>query len=211
MSNYIQFIPKELLRDIVTRVAAFSLTDYINVKLSCKMLKEVAENSCVEVHIDETDDFINRCLENGNSDALYRLGMVQYFGHDNLDMALKYLNKSGSLDHVGAYYVICIILIYSGDNFMKEGVNFLSTMKLSREYRKRVKFYREHLIRILGLISINNSTVLRRRPICCTKNHKLVTRYALVGVEDDEEDYVFCDACTCDIEMAYIFAVLPPL
>ncbi|PIN22462.1 hypothetical protein CDL12_04828 [Handroanthus impetiginosus] len=209
MSNYIQFIPKELLRDIVARVAASSLTDYINVKLSCKMLKEVAENSCVEIHTDETNNFINRCLENGNSDALYRLGMVQYFGRDNLDLALKYLNKSASLDHVGAYYIICIILIYSGDDFIKGGVDFLSTMKMSRQYRKRVKFYREHLIRILGLISINNSTVLRRRPICCTKNHKLVTRF---GVEDDEEDYyVFCDACTCDIEMAYIFAMLPPL
>ncbi|KAI3470907.1 hypothetical protein Pfo_027570 [Paulownia fortunei] len=189
------------------------------------MLKEVAEDSYVYKHVsldefpmdpwhhmnETATHFMNRCMASENPEALYRLGMVEYFGWDNLDRALECLNKSASLGHVGAYYIISIILLSNGDDFIQNGVTILSAMKRSREYRDNVKFYRKNLIELLRSIWKRNPTVLNRPPTCCTMNHRFVRRNAWALVENDEEDNVFCDACICDREITYIIEVLPSL
>ncbi|KAL0359153.1 UNVERIFIED_CONTAM: hypothetical protein Sangu_0764700 [Sesamum angustifolium] len=183
MSSILDCIPKELLTDILARVATSSLNNYFNVKLSCKMLKEVAECSNVYncISLDEfpvaalhdmNEDarrFMNRCVACENLDALYMWGMVEYFSCDNLATALTFLNKSASLGHVGAYYIITIILLLSGKDYREKGVTLLGAMKISGNIEKR--FLETNAL-------------------------------ALVGNVDDS---VFCDACTCDRELSYIF------
>ncbi|KAL0452705.1 UNVERIFIED_CONTAM: hypothetical protein Slati_1248600 [Sesamum latifolium] len=183
------------------------------------MFKEVAESSNVHkcISLDEfpmaalhdmngdARSFMDRCVASENLDALYMLGMVEYFSCDNLDTALTCLNKSARLGHVGAYYIITIILLLSGRDFKQKGVTLLSTMKSSREYREKVKYYREVLIKFLRLATTRNPKVLNGRPSCCSNaRHRILETngLSLVGNMDDS---LFCDACTCDRELAYIF------
>ncbi|KAL2248933.1 putative F-box protein At1g67623 [Sesamum indicum] len=219
MSSNLDSIPKDLLTHILARVATSSLNSYFNVKLSCKMLKEVAECSnvykCIsldEFPMDALHDmngdvrsFINRCVECENLDALYMLGMIEYFSCNNLAKALVCLNKSASLGHVGAYYIITIILLLSGKDFKQRGVTLLSAMKSSVEYREKVKYYREKLIKFLRSAKTRNPKVLNGRPTCCTNDrHRFLETNALASV-GNTDNYVFCDACTCDRELIYIF------
>ncbi|KAL0402933.1 UNVERIFIED_CONTAM: hypothetical protein Sradi_1934100 [Sesamum radiatum] len=187
------------------------------------MFKEVAESSNVYkcISLDEfpmaalhdmngdARSFMDRCVAFGNLDALYMLGMVEYFSCDNLATALPCLNKSASLGHVGAYYMITIILLLSGRDFKQKGVTLLSAMKISGEYREKVKFYREKLIKFLRSATTRNPKVLNGRPSCCTNaRHRVLETNALSDLQVGDhvdDDSVFCDACTCDRELICIF------
>ncbi|KAK4436493.1 hypothetical protein Salat_0813000 [Sesamum alatum] len=150
--------------------------------------------------------FMDRCVECENLDALYMLGMVEYFSCNNLATALMCLNRSARLGHIGAYYVVSIILLLSGSDFRQKGVTLLSAMKRSGEYKEKVNFYREKLIKFLRSATRRNPKVLNGRPACCTNvRHRFLASNASSLVGKDEEDYVFCDGCTCDGELAYIF------
>ncbi|KAI3470904.1 hypothetical protein Pfo_027567 [Paulownia fortunei] len=175
------------------------------------MLKEASEDSYVYKHVsleefpivpwhhmnETATHFMNRCIASENPEALYRLGMVEYFGWNNLDRSLEYLNKSASLGHVGAYYIISIILLFKGDDFMHKGVKILSAMKRSTEYKEKVKFYRKNLIKLLRSIWIKNPTVLNRPPTCCTMNHRFMRRNAWAIVENDKK-------IICFVMLAYV-------
>ncbi|KAK6122009.1 hypothetical protein DH2020_044247 [Rehmannia glutinosa] len=205
MENHIQRVPKELLTNIVVRVAASSLTDYVNVKLSCKMLKEVGEHSLVYNHVsldefpvvawhdpnETTNNFINRCVESGNLDALYKKGMAEYFGWDKLVIALEYLKTAVNSGHDGACYIISIILLSNGDEFKHKGVSTLSRMMKSGEFREKIIIYRQDLIQLLTSIWTKNPLLLNRPPNCCTENH-------------DEEDYMPASEVAAD----YLFALV---
>ncbi|XP_021909426.1 F-box protein At2g35280-like [Carica papaya] len=84
-------LPTELVMEIVARVGASSLRDLFEVKLSCKSLYAIAEDSYVfeKVSVEElpklqmsrrskeqSSSFYRRCIECGNSEALYREGVV---------------------------------------------------------------------------------------------------------------------------------------
>ncbi|XP_022891615.1 uncharacterized protein LOC111406415 [Olea europaea var. sylvestris] len=83
-------IPTDLASDIMARVAANSLTDIANIKLSCKVLKEIAEDPHVYQNASlkkfpvghwwppskEEKTFLNKCWEYGNPELLYRRGVT---------------------------------------------------------------------------------------------------------------------------------------
>ncbi|KAL2505837.1 F-box family protein [Abeliophyllum distichum] len=159
----IKTIPRELSSDIMARVAANSLTDITNVKLSCKILNEIAEDSYVYQNVSlkkfrvvqwkslskEETAFLNKCSEFGNPEFLYRKGVVDYFSRNELDSAYECLRKAASQGHVGALYVICIIFLFSNDQFKQRGITILSEMKKSRAFRRKSKHCRRNLIEIL--------------------------------------------------------------
>ncbi|KAL2529583.1 putative F-box protein [Forsythia ovata] len=114
----IRTIPIELSSDIMARVAANSLTDITNVKLSCKVLNEIAEDPYVYQNVSlkkfrvvqwkslskEETAFLNKCSEFGNPEFLYRKGVVDYFSRNELDSAYECLRNAASRGHIGALY-----------------------------------------------------------------------------------------------------------
>ncbi|KAL2529584.1 putative F-box protein [Forsythia ovata] len=116
----IRTIPIELSSDIMARVAANSLTDITNVKLSCKVLNEIAEDPYVYQNVSlkkfrvvqwkslskEETAFLNKCSEFGNPEFLYRKGVVDYFSRNELDSAYECLRNAASRGHIGALYRI---------------------------------------------------------------------------------------------------------
>ncbi|CAA2995297.1 F-box At1g67623 [Olea europaea subsp. europaea] len=215
-------IPTDLASDIMARVAANSLTDIANIKLSCKVLKEIAEDPYVYQNASlkkfpighwwlpskEEKTFLNKCWEYGNPELLYRRGVLGYFGRNQLVSALKYLKKAVKLGHIGALHVICIILLLSDGECKRSGIAILSKMKKSRELRRKLKDYRNNLTHMLcTTIWVNRSLHINHLPICCTQTHP-AKKHAWPPMTIEEED-VSCDACIGDAELAFIFDGLP--
>ncbi|KAL2462701.1 F-box family protein [Forsythia ovata] len=219
----IRTIPIELASDIMARVASNSLTDIANVKLSNKVLNEIAEDPYVYQNVslqkfpvvpwnplsEEENAFLNKCSEFRNPELLYRRGVVDYFSRNQLDSAFKWLKNAASLGHIGALYVICIILLFSDDQFKQRGINILSAMKKSREFRRKLKYCRRNLIKILRMIWVKNSLIINHRPICCAQKDQHARKEGWPSTKSEEEDNMTCDACICDTELAFIFCVLP--
>lgn len=218
----IETIPIELVGDIMARVAANSLTDIANVKLSCKVLNEIAEDPYVYQNASlkkfpvghwwppskEEISFLNKCWEYGNPELLYRRGVFGYFSRNQLDSAPEYLKKAAKLGHIGAIYVIGIILLFSDGECKQRGIAILSKMKKSRVLRRKLKDYRKNLNHMLcTMIWANKSLHINCLPICCTQAHPAKT-HGWPPMTIEEED-VSCDACICDAELAFIFEGLP--
>ncbi|KAH6767072.1 hypothetical protein C2S52_018055, partial [Perilla frutescens var. hirtella] len=82
----LETIPYELVTEILSRVAASSVADIYNVKLSSKKLKEVAEDARVYQHAclekfpivqwkplsEKQKYFLKKCRESSNPELLYR-------------------------------------------------------------------------------------------------------------------------------------------
>ncbi|CAI9767202.1 unnamed protein product [Fraxinus pennsylvanica] len=218
----IETIPREIASEILALVATDSLTDITNVKLSCKVLKEIAEDSYVYRHAslakfpvvqwksqtEEEKTFLNKCWECRNPEFLYRKGVVDYFSRNRTESASEYLTTAARLGHVGAVYVISIIFLFGDDEQKQKGITVLSDMKKSRVFRKKVKHCRRFLIEILRMIWIKNSLIINHRPICCTRKDQHAKKQGWPATKIEEED-MSCEACTCDTELAFIFDVLP--
>ncbi|CAK9181536.1 unnamed protein product [Ilex paraguariensis] len=219
----IDSIPKELVSEVLARVAAFSSTDFLSARLSCKVFNEVGEDNYVFHHVsldkfpvipwrasEEASSFLNKCRESGNPEALYRQGVVDYFSYMRLDSALECLKKAASSGHIGALYVLGIILLFHGDEFKQEGIQLLSGMKESKMSKRRVlKDCRENLKAIIRRIWIKNSIVLENRPVCCTMGDQHKKKEGWASETDEEDNYQYCQACTCDREVASICTMLP--
>ena len=91
----IKSLPKELQVEIFAKVATRSVFDHCMIKLCCKEFLRAAEDNYVYRHASMENfalvplpwfkgnnkefPFLKRCRESGNSEILYREGMLQYF------------------------------------------------------------------------------------------------------------------------------------
>ncbi|KAJ9176225.1 hypothetical protein P3X46_011563 [Hevea brasiliensis] len=161
-------VPKEILTEILARVASSSVTDLINAKACCKEFREAASEDYVFEHatIDSfpvipwkinhgASSFLERCKKSGNPEALFRQGMIDYFSTLKYDSGLKFLEKAASKGHAEAIYVYGMILLCYGGDLRNNGVKLLSDLKRSKsslfitECRKKVK-------RIVWSMWVNN-------------------------------------------------------
>ncbi|KAI3458301.1 hypothetical protein Pfo_014964 [Paulownia fortunei] len=213
-SNSIETIPHELVAEVLGRVAASSLTDMFNAKLSCKRLNEIAEDTyvyqCVSLDkfpiipwnpLNEKQEiFLNRCRQYGNPELMYRQAVLDYFNRTNIESTCKNLQKALKLGHMGALYVTCIILLFSGDDELKKkGIKMIGNMKKSKYLKKKLKLCRSKLINTLRQIWVNNP-ILKEPPVCCTTRHQHQRKSGWLG----EEENVTCEACSADIEVKFI-------
>ncbi|MCE2055948.1 hypothetical protein HAX54_043787 [Datura stramonium] len=184
-SSSIESLPNELLTEIVARVASASFKNYINVKLR----------------------------ECGNTEALYRKGVMDFFKNDGPEVAVKFLKRAAKGGHIGAFYVMGIIMVFIGGDFKRKGVTLIGSMKETKPLRKITKECRQKLVEILAHIWVRNPLVLEQRPTRCTIQHQRIRRngWPLDSDDEDEDMDVHCDACSCDEEIAYIVNVLPRL
>ncbi|KAH7570434.1 hypothetical protein JRO89_XS05G0106200 [Xanthoceras sorbifolium] len=126
----IKSLPKDLLANVLARVASDSIADLFNVELSCKDLHEMGNDDYVLQHAcmdsfpvaswpvsDEASSFMKRCKESSNAEALFRQGMFEYFSLSQMKSGLALLKRAAKKEHVEATYVCGIILLqYCGSD-----------------------------------------------------------------------------------------------
>ncbi|KAK4718376.1 hypothetical protein R3W88_016714 [Solanum pinnatisectum] len=229
-SSAIESLPNELLTEIVARLASTSFKNYINAKLSCKVFHEVANERYVyqnatlaefsiepswekenQEKINKVASFLELCRECGNTEALYRKGVMDFFKDDMPELASEFLKRAAKGGHIGAFYVIGIIMVFMGGEFKQKGVKLIGNMKKTKQLRKITRECRKKLIEILTHIWVKNSLVLGQRPNRCTIQHQRIRRNGWPhDSEDEDEDMnVHCDACSCDVEIDHLINVLP--
>nr|GMC65788.1 putative F-box protein At1g67623 [Ipomoea batatas]GMC65790.1 putative F-box protein At1g67623 [Ipomoea batatas]GMD34879.1 putative F-box protein At1g67623 [Ipomoea batatas] len=142
--------------------------------------------------------FFHKCLDAGNSEALYRKGLVDYLeGKGAEDDALGCLKKAASAGHIASQYAVCIILIFLGGEHKENGIRMLIEM-ISKESREGIRTAREKLVNIINLTWLCNFS-FATKPVCCTKHYGRVKKsWEAIDSDDDEDSSMGCKFCKCD-------------
>ncbi|KAG5601404.1 hypothetical protein H5410_032774 [Solanum commersonii] len=210
----------ELLIDIVEMIASYSLKDLMRVKLSSRVLSQVANEPSVyqkvtlinfSYHrwliVQEAISFLEMCRASENLEALYRKDVSSFFNRND-PTALELINQAADGGHIGASYVLAIISIFNGGESIREGLMFIANMKKMEPLK--VRRCRYNLRNILGGMWVPESHLLGGRPICC-----IVHQFERIGrrngwpMGSDNEDDIRCDLCSCDLELDYVVKFLP--
>ncbi|TXG70704.1 hypothetical protein EZV62_005639 [Acer yangbiense] len=159
-SYNIKSLPKDLLTNVLARVASSSVTDLFNVERSYKDLLEVGNDNYILQHAcmdsfpiapwpisDKVSLFLRRYRESGNAEALFRQGMFEYSTLLETKFELVLLQRAAHKGHIEATYVVAILLLSlsRGDNRLRrQELNLLSCLKRRccfkvGECKKRVK------------------------------------------------------------------------
>ncbi|XP_074361617.1 putative F-box protein At1g67623 [Apium graveolens] len=221
-NNILDSVPKELLVEIVARVAASSFDDLFNIKFSCRTLNNSVDvdDKYITRHVSlekfhvipwtsnkqaEQAIFLDRCISSGNPEALYRHGIVQYFEKTEINSGIECLRRAANLGHLEAMYVLGIILILHGGEDKEKGMKIITDMKKSQT-RNKVKEIREKFSRTLKLMWVNNTMVVgQRRPRCCTVHRDAKSKFHLWNKFADLD----CEACCCDQEIINLWEIVP--
>nr|GMD48281.1 putative F-box protein At1g67623 [Ipomoea batatas] len=201
----IHSLPHELLVHVLGRVASHSLRDLLNAKLSCREWNELGDDNLVYKHASlakisifrwkrETPEnkrrrslFLQKCVDAGNLEALYRRGVVDYLQNKERGYALGCLKKAANAGHVASMYAVCIISIYLGGEHKKDGISVLGRMKKSKQSRKEVRQARWKLLDIIKMMWLRNFMGVAPKPVCCTK-HRLCKKNGWGPIDSDDED-----------------------
>ncbi|XP_011091701.1 uncharacterized protein LOC105172060 [Sesamum indicum] len=133
---------------------------------------------------------------------------LDYFTGKRPESALSHLQRALNANHIGALYVTCIILLFTGDDELKaDGVSLLADMKKSKYVRRKLKEHHEKLKNMLRLMWVENPA-LRRPLVCCTRQDSHRRKRGWVDIIDDEED-VHCEGCSADCEIRFLADSLP--
>ncbi|KAL2226090.1 UNVERIFIED_CONTAM: F-box protein [Sesamum indicum] len=222
-SSMMDNIPRELLIEILCRLAHTSFTDIHNAKLSCKDFHEAAEDPCVYQNMSldnfplvawkpltkKEEAFFTKCQDCQNPEIPYRQAVLDYFTGKGPKSALAHLQGALNANHIGALYVTCIILLFSGEDELKAcGMKLMAGMKKSKYVRGKLKEHRDRLKSMLRTMWVENPA-LRRRPVCCTKQDNHRRRSSWEDMVDDAD--VHCEGCSVDSEIKFLLDSLPRL
>ncbi|XP_057785505.1 putative F-box protein At1g67623 [Salvia miltiorrhiza] len=214
--SLIDTIPRELTTDILSRVSASSVADISSIKLSCKGLREIAEDEDVYRHscldkfpivrwtplCDKQQKFLNKCIQSANPEISYREALLDFFYKTEIGSACENLDKAVKSGHVGALYVSCIVFLFSGDDRLKrEGVKLISKMKSIGYLKRKLRLCRGKLKEELRQMWVKNP-LLREPPIICNAHRRCYRRANKWADEEEEEDD--CEACAADRELELI-------
>ncbi|WJZ81565.1 hypothetical protein VitviT2T_001403 [Vitis vinifera] len=182
----IEYLPSDLLIEVLTRVATSSFTDLFNAKLSCRNFLEASDDKFIMKNIsiekfpaipwwqvkDEVSSFLKACKESGNPEALYRQGMMEFFSWKKVESGEEYLKRALEMEHMEASYVYGIILLCKGGESNEEqGMKLLNAVKKSRklgECRKKTKAFilsmwiRNPIVKCQELVNHHAKTCGRR-------------------------------------------------
>ncbi|KAF4396805.1 hypothetical protein F8388_004773 [Cannabis sativa] len=118
----INWLPNDLIVDILADVAATSISDFFNAKLSWKLFNKLAKENDEYIHnklsLDELSchpwdlylckeaiALFMKCLHSQNSEAMYRQGVIDYLNfHQKKESGLELLEKAANTGHLGASY-----------------------------------------------------------------------------------------------------------
>ncbi|KAG5631474.1 hypothetical protein H5410_003191 [Solanum commersonii] len=159
--KFLPYTTVELLIEIIERVASYSFKDLMNVKL--RVLNQVANEPSVYQKVTFVDfieyiwpckpcsvvrkctSFLEMCRASRNLEALYRKGVVDYFHHSDPN-GLEMLNQEADRGDIGASYVLAIISIFKGGEFMREVIRFIANIRKMkslklRRYRQKLRMH----------------------------------------------------------------------
>ena len=204
----IKSLPKDLLTDVLARVASSSVADLFNVERSCKDLLEVGNDNYVLQHAcmnsfhiapewhrsDKASLFLRRCRESGNAEALFRQGMIEYFSLLETESGLVLLQRAAHKGHIEATYVVGILLLSlsRGDNRLRrQGLNLLSCLKRRRCFK--VRECRKRVERVVSSLWIYNNVNVDTRTCNCWNTCRR-------GWEEDNYGVTCSESCFWDRE-----------
>ncbi|XP_057418892.1 uncharacterized protein LOC130713109 [Lotus japonicus] len=217
----IKALPRDSLIEVVATVAAHSFIDLHNIKLCCKDFLDTAEDNYVWERVsldtfpliqwlpnDKATSFLNRCMECGNIDSLYREGLRKYFDYPNgkIDDGLGILKVAAEKGHNEAKYVCGMISLCSEDNEVKKQglkyMHFLRKLKCVVNCRKKVK-------QLLKSVWKNNVVLVRNSHPLCNVNSTCkgwrVKKDRWVLLDDDDDDMSLCEYCRWDHELEFFY------
>ncbi|KAL8235551.1 hypothetical protein R6Q59_016632 [Mikania micrantha] len=206
----IQSLPRDLLVDVLARVASSSFTDLFTVKLSCKNFLELAKDDYVSqcISIDTFPvthwfppstkqlSFLTHSLNKGNSESLFRQGMIEYFNLVNEESGLKYLKRAVEKRHLEATYVYGMTLLSSEDQLsQQQGLDILNSTNRSTSMHWNVKDSRDKIEWVLSQMWINNPVTLQKvNTKCHERDHAIRFRRRGWNLDDDKQ-LSSCDTC----------------
>lgn len=217
-SSTMEALPKELLMEVLKRVASASVSDLNKAKLICRDFLDAAENDYIYQHVsmekfplipwfisDKEFSFLKRCRESGNSESLYREGMVEYFSSLKVNSGLENLKMAAQNGHKEAKYVYAVILMCSEDEELrKQGLEILRFLRISKCVRK----CRKKVERFIWSMWVKNRAVRNRQPLCCFRacggHGRLQTisgGWPSVNEEEDDDVDMSCEYCRGDHEL----------
>nr|XP_043608534.1 putative F-box protein At1g67623 [Erigeron canadensis] len=201
-------LPEDLLIDVLGRVASSSFTDLFNAKLCCRDFLGAAEDESIFQHVsidkfpvihwfppsNELLLFLNRCIDKGNPEAMFRQGMIEFFSLARIETGLEYLKKASEKGHVEATYVYGMILLSRGGQSSQQGLNILNSMKISRSKYLKIRECRAKIKAVIREMWINNSISLNEVGCNCEERNKIYIKKRKFDEEEDI-DVLSCDAC----------------
>ncbi|KAL5760102.1 hypothetical protein ACOSQ2_018940 [Xanthoceras sorbifolium] len=219
----IKSLPRDLLTDVLARVASRSVVDLFNIELSCKDLFEVGNDDYVLQHAcmdsfplapwpvsDEASSFLKRCKESGNAEALFRQGMFEYFTLSKMESGLELLKRAAKKEHIEATYVCGIILLLccSGENERRQALKLLTCLSNSSNKSRRqfrVGDCRKRVKRIVWSLWVhnnnNNSSNIASTCNCWNTQSKR-------GWEEDDYGDTCSESCFWDREAAMFSSLI---
>ncbi|KAF5193050.1 TRAM, LAG1 and CLN8 (TLC) lipid-sensing domain containing protein, partial [Thalictrum thalictroides] len=209
-------IMNDMVTTIVAKVGSSSLVDLYNLKQSCKSLYEVGQDDYIFKTVSmekipvnpwtslskEAAFFLQRCQETENPEALFRLGMIEYFSHGEVELGRVFLEKATYFGHIEASYVLGIVLVCTAtatdSKTILKGVELLkSAIRFKKVSRKRTQS-------ILKAMWLRHFIQLPQGSVCsdpnCSKNIRRMPDnkgWPTVLEDDyiDAEEVADCDAC----------------
>ncbi|KAK7271223.1 hypothetical protein RJT34_26944 [Clitoria ternatea] len=218
----IKSLPKEMLVEVVARVASQSFSDLHNMKLCCKDFHNASEDKYVLRHTsldkfplvqwypnDKKLSFLERCKKSDNIDSLYREGLRELFIFPNGKISgLERLKIAAQKGHLEATYVYGMISLTSEDDKLrKQGIQhmrLLSKSKCITKCKEKVQklILTECTWRKQG-IPMRNQT-----PICPSKatcNGWRMKKGKWVFLNDEDEEVDSCEFCRLDHELEFFY------
>ncbi|KAK7411393.1 hypothetical protein VNO78_02826 [Psophocarpus tetragonolobus] len=220
----IKSLPKDLLVEVIARVASSSVDDLCNMKSSCKDFLDASEDNYVWqnvsldkfplypwVHDEKLWCFLERCRKSGNIDSLFREGMLQYFKIPNKDInGLQNLKVAAQNGHMHAQYIYGMILLCShNDDLRHQGFQYVCSLRKSKCVMKCRNKLRE-LIRGLWLngVIVRNHIALCRCKDTCNGWRSKNNDVWVVSKDDEDDDIDSCEYCRWDYEIEYFYRYL---
>ncbi|XVF19316.1 hypothetical protein REPUB_Repub11eG0100200 [Reevesia pubescens] len=175
-NNIVRCLPEEMLSEILRHAASNSVTDFVNVKQSCKAFLGASNYDHIfeNVSMDKLSFlvpwrksekvFLRICKRARNAEALYRRGMVNYFSRKKAESGLGYLKKAVEKGHVEAIYAFGIILICLGGGddqhhhqLRKQGLQVVSSLNVtsSKKTSLRIASCRSKTEKLLKSMWVN--------------------------------------------------------
>ncbi|XP_057432113.1 putative F-box protein At1g67623 [Lotus japonicus] len=227
-TSTIKILLRDLLVEVVAKVASHSLIDLQNIKRCCKGFLDASEDSYVWQRVsldtflliqwlpnDEVSSFLKRCRKCGNIESLYREGLREYFDYPNGKIdGLEMLKVAAQKGHKEAKYVCGMILLCSKHKELrKQGLEYMRQLRNSKcvvSSRKKVKQLVGSVWKNNGMLKRNQSPLFNSKSTC--KGWKVKTGIWILLDDDDDDnnngdDISLCEYCRWDHELEFFYQV----
>lgn len=236
-TSIIECLPRELLSELVAKVASDSFTDFMNLKLCSTQFLEITQDDYAYQNVSlhqfplirwlpnnthksyyHSSSFLNRCRECGNLDSLFREGMLQFFSFIQQE-GFQTLKMAAQKGHKESMYVVAMINLFGNfqdnDGNKEEAMRFMRFLRKCKcvmKCRKRVRgCMRQIWMRNKNIVvGINNN----KKFLCdyygkCEKESSWRCKRGNWELDNDEDDDEnSCENCRWDRERKFFYELL---